>query len=166
MEEVTTAGAGTQGTGSNEPEKTFTQAQLDAIVTDRLSRQKAKYADYDELKAKAAEFDKQREAGKSELQKAQEKIQELTAEKEKAKKDRELKELRAKVSKATGVPEELIGGDTEEEMTAKAKAVAAWAKPNQIPGTGHSGPGFVKTGDMKVDPELLELRNEIFGQHS
>jgi hypothetical protein len=38
--------------------KTFTQAEVDQIVKDRLTRERAKYADYDELKAKAAEADK------------------------------------------------------------------------------------------------------------
>ena len=35
---------------NTEPEKTFTQAELDAIVGDRLKRERAKYADYSDLK--------------------------------------------------------------------------------------------------------------------
>lgn len=35
-------------------EKTFTQADLDRIVADRVSREKARFADYGELKKKAA----------------------------------------------------------------------------------------------------------------
>lgn len=34
-------------------EKTFTQAELDRIVEERLKRERAKYADYDQLKAQA-----------------------------------------------------------------------------------------------------------------
>lgn len=49
--------------------KTFTQAELDTIIADRLSR--AKPSDYDELKTKAAEHDKAQEAGRSDLEKAQ-----------------------------------------------------------------------------------------------
>lgn len=52
--------------------KTFTQADLDRIVTERLNRQKAQFGDYDALKAKAADFDKLQDANKSELEKAQE----------------------------------------------------------------------------------------------
>lgn len=51
-------------------ERTFTQSELDAIVADRLKRDRAKYADYEQLKDKAAEYDRLSEASKSELQKA------------------------------------------------------------------------------------------------
>ena len=52
--------------------KTFTQAELDAAIESRLTRERAKFADYEALKAKAEKFDKAEEAAKSELQKAQE----------------------------------------------------------------------------------------------
>ena len=48
-------------------ERTFTQAEVDAIVGDRLKRDRAKYSDYDDLKAKAAKFDELEEANKSEF---------------------------------------------------------------------------------------------------
>ena len=35
-------------------DQTFTQADLDRIVSERLQRERAKFADYDDLKAKAA----------------------------------------------------------------------------------------------------------------
>lgn len=56
--------------------KTFTQAELDAIVKDRLARAKSQFADYDDLKGKAAKFDEIDAASKSELEKAQAKIAE------------------------------------------------------------------------------------------
>ena len=56
-----------------QPERTFTQAEMNAIISDRLSRERSKYADYDDLKAKAQQFDAAQEAGKTELQKANEK---------------------------------------------------------------------------------------------
>ncbi len=52
--------------------KTFTQAELDQIIKDRLDREREKYKDFDALKSKAAEFDKLQDANKSELEKAQE----------------------------------------------------------------------------------------------
>lgn len=51
--------------------KTFTQAELDAVVRDRLKREREKYADYDDLKAKAAEVDK----SKTQLDKLQEQLE-------------------------------------------------------------------------------------------
>ena len=46
-----------QGNGGNPPDdKTLTQADVDRIVADRLARERAKYADHDDLKAKAAKL--------------------------------------------------------------------------------------------------------------
>jgi hypothetical protein len=43
----------TKETGKSD-EKTFSQADIDRVVADRLAREKAKYADYADLKKKAA----------------------------------------------------------------------------------------------------------------
>ena len=37
--------------------RTFTQDEVNAIVADRLARERAKYADYEDLKGKAAKAD-------------------------------------------------------------------------------------------------------------
>ena len=65
----------TPAAGEQQTERTFTQAEMNAIISDRLTRERSKYADYDDLKAKAAQFDASQEAGKTELQKANEKRQ-------------------------------------------------------------------------------------------
>lgn len=79
---------------ATEFEPITSQEQLDGILKGRLARERekatAKFADYDELKAKAAKFDEA---------------------------DR-VRDLKAKVSKATGVPADLISGADEESMTA------------------------------------------------
>lgn len=59
----------TQG-ASAETERTFTQAEMDAIIGDRLKRERAKYADYEDVKAKAQQFDAAQEAAKTDLEKA------------------------------------------------------------------------------------------------
>jgi hypothetical protein len=59
-----------QPQGSHQPARTFTQADLDRIVQERLAR--AVPSDYEELKQKAGELDKLKEGEKTELQKAQE----------------------------------------------------------------------------------------------
>lgn len=46
------------------------QADLDRIIASRLEREKAKYADYEALKQKAAEHDKAVEAAKTDAEKA------------------------------------------------------------------------------------------------
>lgn len=77
-EAVVTADAGVQSE-SAEGGKTFTQAELERIIGDRLARAREQYADYDQLKEAAAELAKIREGEKSELQKIQD---ELAAERE------------------------------------------------------------------------------------
>lgn len=66
--------AETQGNNGSEENqnKTFTQEEVNSIIGERLARQAEKYSDYDELKNKAAEYDKAQEASKTELQKTQE----------------------------------------------------------------------------------------------
>ena len=52
--------------------RTFTQEELNAILGERISKEKSKYADYESLKEKAAKFDELEEKNKSALEKANE----------------------------------------------------------------------------------------------
>lgn len=61
---------GGAGTPPAKPEKTFTQAELDAIIEQRLKR--AVPADYEELKALAAKAKEKEDQEKTDLQKATE----------------------------------------------------------------------------------------------
>ena len=40
---------GNQNQGTGDQNKTFTQAEVDAIIGDRLAREKSKYVDYEDL---------------------------------------------------------------------------------------------------------------------
>ena len=48
--------------GTTGQQASFTTDQVNAIVAERLSRERAKYADYDSLKEKTAKFDAQEES--------------------------------------------------------------------------------------------------------
>lgn len=109
--------------------KTFTQEELNAIVSDRLAREKAKYEGFEELKSKAAKYDELEEANKSEMQKAQEKVASLEAELSSIKKANEVKEMREKVANESGIPANLLTGASEEECKAQAEAIKAYANP-------------------------------------
>lgn len=52
--------------------KTFTQEEVNKVVKDRLARERQKYADYDELKGKAAQLAEYEEAQKTEHEKLSE----------------------------------------------------------------------------------------------
>lgn len=122
-----TVNQGNMATNQENGQKTFTQEELNAIVNDRLGRQKAKFADYDDLKAKAEKFDKLEEASKSELQKATEKATALQSELDAIKKQSELRDIREKVAKETGVTANLLTGDTEDACKEQAKAILEFA---------------------------------------
>ena len=121
----------TQGTTPNpsEPtEKTFTQDDVNRIVAERVKR----YANYDELKQKAEQYDKLEEENKSELQKAIDKANGLQTRLDALEKDNQLRDLRDEVSKEKGVPANLLTGTTKEECEAQADDIISFAK--QRPG--------------------------------
>lgn len=120
------------------PEKTFTQDEVNRIVTSRLS----KYSDYDELKAKAEKFDEAEEANKSELEKALEKANKLQTELDDLHRQNTVRAVRDEVSQTTGVPASLLTGNTKEECEAQAKAIAdykAQPAPNAYPSVKDGG---------------------------
>lgn len=118
-----------QAPENQEPEKTFTQAELDKIVGERLGREREKYSDYETLKEKASKFEELEEANKSELQKATERATALENELNTLKKENEIRTIRENVSKETGVPVNLLNGGTLEECIAQAEAIRSYANP-------------------------------------
>jgi len=63
-------GDGGDGGTGGDPPKTFTQAELDKIVSERLARQKSQFGDYEDLKAKAKAHDELIAANASDHEKA------------------------------------------------------------------------------------------------
>lgn len=143
--------------------KTFTQADVDRIVGERLYDAKKKYGDYEELKAKAAQFDEFQEKNKTELEKANEKAEKLQKELEGLKKQGEIAEIRAKVSKDTGVPAECLSGNDEESCKAQATAILAFAKPSGYPGAKKDTPNHSNSSSSNNDA-MREFAHQFFGK--
>lgn len=147
------------GDGGN-PEKTFTQKELDEIVENRLMRERSKYANYDEIVEKAKKFDETEEANKSELQKATEKISSLESELEKRNKKDEIREIRATVGKELNVPSDLLVGETEEECRAYAKKLVTWSGGlSKYPDVSKDG-GDPDKGAKMTKEEILKIKDE------
>jgi len=72
-----------QGDGQP-PEKSFSQAELDKIIAERLKREREKYADYGDLQKAAAKLAEIEEANKSELEKLQERAARADAQRDEA----------------------------------------------------------------------------------
>jgi hypothetical protein len=131
MEETVNQETTTQKTeGTSTEQKTFTQEEMNRIVAERVQREKAKYADYESLKEKAAKFDENEEASKTELQKATEKAEKLEAELKSIKEADAVRTIRDEVSQKTGVPANLLKGKTKEDCEEEAKAIMNFAKSN------------------------------------
>ena len=115
------------GSTQQEP-KTFTQEEVNELMGRTRREERGKYADYEDLKAKAAEYDEAQEAAKTELERANERAAKAEAEAQQLREQKARADLAARVSAATGVPASLIQGATEAEMQASADAIASFAK--------------------------------------
>lgn len=156
----------TADAGDNTEDKGFkpidSQEDLDRIIEKRLARERAKFADYEEVKAKAAKVDEIEEEKKSDLQRALDQIEALKAEAEQSKAaaaQAERAVLVEKVAASKGVPAKYLSGDSEDDLVASADAflddVSAIAKPAQsgyVPTAG--------TGDPKASVDEVQLAKE------
>lgn len=132
-----------------EPDQTFTQADVDRIVKERVQRERAKYADYDDLKAKAGSATT---------------LEERVAEIERQAKESEARALRAEVANAKGLTpnqSKRLVGSTREELEADAddllKDIGAQKQQgNRVPSEGKTP----KSGD---DP-MREFARGLFAK--
>lgn len=114
----------TTNTAASAGEKTFTQADVDRVVADRLERERKKYAEFDNYKKAKEELDALKEGQKTELEKAQtaqSKAEAKAAELEAKIKTLELNALKSKLASEAGLPAELsdrIRGDDETAIKA------------------------------------------------
>lgn len=132
------------------------QEQLNAVLGERLARERAKFADYDDLKVKATQFDEQSEAAKSETQKLVDKAANLEADAQAVREEL----TRERVARRHGLSDEdmeLLSGDEEhmEKLAARIAAVQA-AKPVD-PAKAKPVPGM----DRSPETRNIPLRDRI-----
>ncbi|WP_442575874.1 hypothetical protein ACSBPH_01605 [Microbacterium sp. F51-2R] len=134
-------------------EKTFTQAELDQIVKDRVAREKAKYADYEDLKAKA-------DGAKT--------VAEKLADLERKHAEAEARALRSDIAAKHGISAEdrdlFLTGSDEATLTAQAERLAA-READRKSKTQNVAP---KEGDVKntgaTDQETREFVRGLFSR--
>jgi erythromycin esterase-like protein len=127
------------------------QDEFDKRVSARIARERAKYADYSDLKAKAEQFDEIQQAAKTDTEKHLERISALEKELE----GERFNTLRSQIASKKGVPAHRISGTTPEELEASADdylaEVAELAKQQR------PKPSSLKSGatgsDSRVDPK-------------
>ena len=131
-------------------EQTFIQADVDRVVRERVQRERAKFADYDDLKAKAGE-----------KATAEERLVEL----EKRYAAAEARALRADIANAHGItPEDrdlFLTGTDEETLTTQAKRLAERVSDrkktnNVVPREG--------TNPQPVEDETRAFTRQLFAR--
>lgn len=136
-------------------ERTFTQADIDAAINARLKDERkkhaeelAKFANYEDLQAKAAKYDELEAAKKSEVERANEAAQAATKRAEAAEAkaarleaDKAHAELVSKVAGEEDVPANLLSGEDEDDLRASAQALKAFIEANKptVPETKAGG---------------------------
>lgn len=147
---------------ANTANQTFTQAEVDRIVGERLARERAKYEDYETLKEKAGKYDAAEEASKTELQKAQEKANKLQKQLDERNYKDKVRTMREKVAKEKGVPADLLMGETEDECKAYADKLIEYKTPSAYPNIRDDGEPRHRVGKKETRDQFAEWFNQTF----
>lgn len=123
------------------------QEELDRIIQGRLDRERKRFGDYDDLKARAARLDEIEEANKTEAQKTADRLAEL----ERVNAELSTAKLRSDVAADKGVPAGLLTGATKEELEASADALIEF-RGEQKPAVPSSTALSKVNGASKVEP--------------
>jgi hypothetical protein len=151
-----------------DPAQSFTpitsQEEFDKTLGRRLAAERAKYAGYEDLKAKAAELDQLKDANKTETQRLSDQLTQFQKENDALK----LTQLRAEVAAEKGIPAKIarrLTGTTREELEADAdELLETLPKPetvvplNQRPRERLRGGGRPDEEPEETDPRKLAAK--------
>lgn len=133
-------------------EQTFTQADVDRIVKERITRVEAKYADYSELKTKA-------EGAKT--------VEQKLADLEQKHAEAEARALRSDIAAKFSISAEdrdlFLTGADESTLTAQAKRLAAREADRKKQGNVAPKEGDTTTTG-KNDSDMREFAKELFAR--
>lgn len=137
-----------QNQGAREFQAITSQEDFDKAIQARIVRERAKFENFDQYKADAAELAKIRDSQKTEAQKQQDAIDAVQRELAIERSAR----LRAEVAAAKSVPAELLSGSTQEELEASADALIKFrgvqADPRlNVPNEGRTPGAKTSTAD-------------------
>jgi hypothetical protein len=139
------AGEHTEQTADESFKAPASQEELDRIIQGRLDRERKRFADYDDLKARADKLTEIESANQTEAEKVQARLDAA----EKRAVELESKALRAEVANAKGVPAALLTGGTQEELEAAADALIAFRGEQKPAGPSSTSLGRVNQNTVK-----------------
>lgn len=162
-------GSDNDGVGQQDQADDFTpittQDDLNRVIDERINRERAKYADYKDLKAKAAELDRIKNDNQSETDKLAGQIKDLQTQLEAS----NLSALRARIQASHGISDEDAGlfltGSDEDTLTRQAQALAKRdgdrkKKPPFVPTQGNQPKESTQNGDVR------EFTRNLFGKQT
>ncbi len=117
--------------------RTFTQDEVDRIVTERLSRAAGKYADYDDIKKELASL----------------------------KTANAVRDIREQVASEKNIPANLLTGDTKEACEAQADAILAFAKPSQTAPRVPDGGEVTHSASSGANAEWKDVAAQLQGTY-
>lgn len=161
-------GEGQEGGGSEpgDSQEQFTpitsQEDLNKVIQDRVTRERKKYSDYKDLKAKADELDRL----KSENQTAEDRAAQQLADMQKRIDEMTLTTLRARVQASHGISDDdaelFLTGTDEETLIRQAKALADRDKDRKKKGPVVPTQGNHPTGT--TDDAEREFARKLFNR--
>lgn len=145
--------------------KTFTQADLDRIVQERLAKERKKYEGFDQYKQQADELGKIKEAEKSEVERLQEQLQ--TNADQLSSSQLELSRWKALAAHpVSGEYQDLVQGTDDDTFLASAKRISELEargntddgrrKPNPVEGIEKTIPST----DPSLDEQIMQAQND------
>lgn len=144
-ENTNTAGAGENTAGGDGFKPITSQEDLDKLIGSRVARERAKYEGFDELKAKAEQFDKLQDTSKSETDRLQDQLNQIQAERDQEK----LQNARLTAIASEGIPaefHEFVTGTDAESFASSAKKLKDLLAKNQ-----NSKPGVAYKVNLSGD---------------
>lgn len=167
-----TTGETQDGGGSDpgtETDTTFTpitsQDELNKVIQERVTRERKKFADYNDLKTKAAELDRLKTQNQTEAEKAAGQITALQQQLQ----DMQLTTLRAKIQARHGISDDdadlFLTGTDEDTLTRQAQALAGREADRKKKGPVVPSQGNHPTKTAN-DEGLREVTRGLFGRES
>ena len=160
-------GEGGSSGGNEGAGETFTQAQLDKIVGQRVAEERAKYADYDDAKAKAAKYDAEDAEGKTPDQRISA-LETQLAEERSARQKAEVAQLRSdRAAGVEGFPKSLVKkltGTTAEEIDAEITEIMGDLKITTDDRRPDGSGGSSRGGGNQAKPSTMSAGTELYNK--
>lgn len=167
MSEAAPEGGNTSGetpAAETEFKPITSQDELNEALKDRLARERAKFKDYGDLKAKAAKLDELEAANQTEAERAAAKVAEL----EQRLASVQAESTRLRVASTHGITDAddirlFLTGTDEETLTEQAKRLADRTADRKKNGNRVSSEGTSTKQAQTVDDDEREFARNLFG---